>query len=57
MYYIGHVVSVDAQTNKQTNKHRKRKAILGPAVRVLRTLWLVKMYFVYTYIPFFSYII
>ena len=40
--YIAHVISADAQTNKQTNKRGKRKAILVPAVRALRALRLVK---------------
>ena len=36
------MISADAQTDKQTNRRGKRKAILVPAVRALRALRLVK---------------
>ena len=37
------MISADAQTNRQTNRRGKRKAILVPAVRALHALRLVKI--------------
>jgi len=35
VWIIAHVISGDAQTNQQVNKHGKHKVILGPASHTL----------------------